>query len=321
MEACTAFLLAAGFGSRLRPLTLARPKPLLPVGGVAMLDLALAQLRRHGHERVLVNAHHLWEQVAAWAERNDVALQVELPDILGTGGGLQAALDRLADTVVIFNGDILTDTDLTALAASCPPGGAAMALREIDELGTITPVSVAPDGRILRIGEITASADAPPVRWGGPGVHFTGIHAMAREAIARTPSGFCGIVRTTYTELVPAGLVRGTRHRGTWADLGTPPAYLDANMAVLDGELTLSVDPWQGATRGAGGSLIGAGARVEGTVEHCVIGAGAVVPAGARLRDCVVWDGVAVPAVALERAVVYDGGAVLSVERGAGSTP
>ncbi|KAA0231251.1 hypothetical protein EDM76_11015 [bacterium] len=63
----TAFLLAAGLGTRLRPLTLERPKALLPVCGVPMLDYALALARAHGHASILVNAHYLWRQVAAWA--------------------------------------------------------------------------------------------------------------------------------------------------------------------------------------------------------------------------------------------------------------
>jgi mannose-1-phosphate guanylyltransferase len=314
MEGCTAFLLAAGHGTRLRPLTLARPKPLLPVGGVTMLDHALAQLRQHGHEQILVNAHHLWEQIAAWAELRGVGIQVELPDILGTGGGLVAALDRLAGQVTIYNGDILTDIDLTALAAACPPSGAAMGLREVAGLGGITPVFPAADGRVLRIGEITASADAPPVRWGGAGVHFTGIHVMSREAIALAPKrGFSDIVRTAYIPLVEEGRVRSVRHDGLWADLGTPAAYLAANLAVLEGEISLPVDPWASAERGPGGSLVCAGAQVEGRIERCVIGAGAVVPAGAMLRDCVVWDGVIVPAEELVHAIVFDGGQVLRV--------
>ena len=114
----TAFLLAAGFGTRLRPLTLARPKPLLPVCGIPMLDFALAHVRDHGHTKVMVNAHYLWEQVAVWAERHGVTLQVELPIVLGTGGGLRAALDQLGDSVVIVNADILSDVDLTALVAA-----------------------------------------------------------------------------------------------------------------------------------------------------------------------------------------------------------
>ena len=80
--AAVTFILAAGLGSRLRPLTNHRPKPLLPVCGVPMLDQALALARQHGHEHVLVNAHHLWEQVAAWCETRGASLQVELPEIL-----------------------------------------------------------------------------------------------------------------------------------------------------------------------------------------------------------------------------------------------
>ncbi|MFT5685879.1 MAG: NDP-sugar pyrophosphorylase family protein, partial [Myxococcota bacterium] len=114
----SAFLLAAGFGSRLRPLTLHRPKPLLPVCGIPLLDHARAHLLSHGITHLLVNAHHLWQQIAAWTETHDAELQVELPDILGTGGGLRAALPRLSDRVVVFNGDILCDVDLTALLAA-----------------------------------------------------------------------------------------------------------------------------------------------------------------------------------------------------------
>ena len=107
----TAFLLAAGFGTRLRPLTLVRPKPLLPVCGIPMLDYALAHVRKHGHDQVIVNAHYLWQQVAAWADRDGVTLQVELPIVLGTGGGLRAASETLAERVVIVNADILSDVN------------------------------------------------------------------------------------------------------------------------------------------------------------------------------------------------------------------
>ena len=89
------FLLAAGFGTRLRPLTLHRPKPLLPLLGFPMVQYAVTWLREHGHERIIVNAHHLWEHVAEWSEKEGLGLQVELPDILGTGGGLRAAREQL----------------------------------------------------------------------------------------------------------------------------------------------------------------------------------------------------------------------------------
>ncbi|MEL6349843.1 MAG: sugar phosphate nucleotidyltransferase [Myxococcota bacterium] len=315
-EKCTAFLLAAGFGTRLRPLTQIRPKPLLPVGGIPMLDLAYAWLRQQGHTNVLVNAHHLWPQIAAWAEENGAQLQVEQPDILGTGGGLRAALPRLADRVAIFNGDILADVDLGALQAACPEDGAAMALRTTNELGTITPV-LDRDGQVIRIGDIIATDDAPPKPGGGPGQHFTGIHVMSRAAIERVPAtGFACVVRTAYRDLVPEGRVQGVVHPGIWVDVGTPAAYLQANMDVLDGTLTLSIDPWSRAERGLGGSLIGAGARIEGEIDRCVIGAGAVIPQGASLRGCVVWDGVTAPEGVHQSAVMIANETTFQVQRG-----
>lgn len=304
----TAFLLAAGFGTRLRPLTLARPKPLLPVCGVPMLDYALAHVRAHGHNDVLVNAHYLWEQVAVWAETNGVALQVELPSILGTGGGLRAALPDQGDTVVIVNADILSDVDLTALSEAVPPGGAAMALRPAPDAGDIGPVEADDAGLVVRITSVVPS-DA-----GRPGTHFTGVHAMSRGAVEAIPDeGESCVVRTAYRSLVPARLVGHTVHAGAWVDVGTPHAYLAANLAVLDGAVNTPIDPWTRGSRGSHGSWIGEDAEVQGSVHHSIIGHGARVPAGVTLRDCVVWDGVTVPEGDYTRAVIYDDGQVLSL--------
>jgi len=304
----TAFLLAAGHGTRLRPLTLARPKPLLPVCGIPMLDYALAHVRAHGHTEVLVNAHHLWQQVAAWAERHGVGLQVELPDVLGTGGGLRAALDRLADSVVVVNADILSDVDLSALVAALPTDGAAMALRAHPDAEQIGPVLADTSGTVVRITTVVPGTD------GVPGTHFTGVHAMSRAAVGRVPpDGEQCVVRTAYKALVPAGGVGSVVHRGSWIDVGTPAAYLQANLDVLEGRVQAPIDPWTRGTTGPGGSWIGAGAVIDGSIERSVIGAGAVVPETARLVDCVVWDGVTVPQGRHVGAVVYDGSNVLDV--------
>ena len=219
----TAFLLAAGFGTRLRPLTEHRPKPLMPMCGVPMLDYTRALLRSHGHERILVNAHHLWEQVAAWCERHNMGLQVKLPDILGTGGGLKAASDRLAERFVIVNADILCDIHLSELVDAVPADGAAMALRAAPDWEQIGPVLADETGIVRRITSLVPGK-------GQPGTHFTGVHAMHRGALERIPDGFQCVVRTAYIELVPEGLVRATKHPGTWVDVGTPEAYLRANL-------------------------------------------------------------------------------------------
>ncbi len=302
----TAFLLAAGLGTRLRPLTLDRPKPLLPLGGVPMLDHALGLARKHGHENVLVNAHWLWEQVAAWAVERGVALQVEQPTILGTGGGLKAARDRLADRFVVVNGDILCDIDLTALRAAVPEGGAAMALRRDADLAARAPVEADADGVIVRMRDF---ARGPGV--GIPGTHFTGVHACDRGVLDGVPDGEQCILRTAYRDITPDRLVRATLHAGTWFDIGTPDQYLAANLAVLDGTLATPVDVWARGERGPGGSWVGPGARVDGDLSGCIVGAGARVPADAVLSDCVVWDGVQVPPGTHHRVVFHDSGALV----------
>ena len=299
----TAFLLAAGLGTRLRPLTLDRPKPLLPLCGVSMLDHALALCRRHGHEHVLVNAHWLWEQVAEWAVRRGVGLQVEQPEVLGTGGGLKAAAPRLAQRFVVVNGDILCDIDLGALLAAVPPGGSAMALRADPVLGARAPVDRDTDGVVVRMRDF---AGAPGV--GLSGTHFTGVHAADRDVLEQVPDGHQCIVRTAYKAVLPERKVRAVVHDGAWVDIGTPDQYLAANLAVLDGVLPAPADVWAEGTKGPGGSWIGSGARVEGTIRRCVVGAGATVPAQASLEDCVVWDGVSVPPGNHQRVVFHDSG-------------
>ena len=305
MPQATAFLLAAGFGSRLRPLTLARPKPLLPLCGAPMLDHVLAHVRQHGHQQVLVNAHHLWQQVAAWAEAQDVQLQVELPEILGTGGGLKAAEERLAERFVVVNGDILSDIDLSALLQAVPAGGAAMALRADPDLGARAPVEADADDVVVRMREF---AGTPGV--GIEGTHFTGIHAADRSILDDVPDGFACIVRSAYTRRLPERVIRSLRHAGTWIDIGTPTDYLEANLAVLDGTLKTALPVWERGAGRPGDRWVGAEARVDGTIIHSIVGAGATVPEGTRLHDCVVWDGVTVPSGDHTRCIFFDDGVV-----------
>ncbi len=273
-----------------------------------MLDYALAHVREHGHVHVMVNAHYLWEQVAVWADHNEVTLQVELPIVLGTGGGLRAAVDELGDAVVVVNADILSDVDLTALMDAVPTGGAAMALRPSPDAETIGPVEADKTGHVVRITSVV------PSQSGVVGTHFTGVHAMAKDAVHRIPSGGeqC-VVRTAYKELVPARQVGHTLHRGAWVDVGKPEAYLEANFAVLDGFVSTPIDPWTRGDRGPHGSWVGAQSTIEGSVRHSIIGAGARVGPGVHLKDVVVWDGVDVPEGRYERAVIYDGGQVLQL--------
>ena len=212
--AATAFVLAAGLGTRLRPLTLHTPKPLLPVRGRPLLDHVLDHLRAHGHREVVVNAFWLSEQVVAWGrQREGVTVVVEAPAVLGTGGGLRNARHRLAERFVVANGDILCNVALAALWQA--PAPAVMALfpqpRRVHTGVTLR------DGLVTGIEGIVGETSTA--------LHFTGVHVLDRRVLDLVPPGEQCIVRTAYRALIPSGEVRGIVHQGDWTDIGTLAEY------------------------------------------------------------------------------------------------
>lgn len=319
----TAFVLAAGLGTRLRPLTEHRPKALVPVAGAPMLDWTLAHLRRHGHRDVLVNAHHHREAILAWSLSRGVQV-IEEPEILGTGGGLLNARERLADRFVVVNADVVSDVDLDGLLGRVPEGGAAMALRvHGDAVGAYGLVAADASGRVVRLVDVASAEAEGPI---AQDTHFTGLHALDRSALDLLPDGFSCIVRTAYKALVPARRVAALRHTGVWIDVGDPGAYLAANLAVLTRRSALPRDPHEGAafavtahgatgarppgTEVEGVAWIGVDARLGHDVRlrDTVVGARATVRSGAHLERCVVWDGCEAPPGRWHDTVFHDGG-------------
>jgi mannose-1-phosphate guanylyltransferase len=328
------FVLAAGFGTRLRPLTDQLPKPVVPVLGQPLVGLTLARLERAGHGRVVLNAHHqpdrLRTEVDAWRDRFHPALEldysVELPEILGTGGGLVAARPLLGDGVAaLINGDILCDFDLPSLAAAHEASGAAATILlvehpEVERFGAITTDA---EGRVLDLAGLGQRLDHAA---GGPGGEpvrrgvFAGVHLAGPAIFDHLPGeGFACIVRQGYVPLLAAGEdVRAVFHDGTWNDLGTVERYLDTHTALLRSgfpdacELAdASAVAWGLDARGR---AYGRADRVEvadaavlrGPIalgEGCVVGAGAVVG-----PDCHLGAGVMVgERCALQRVVAWPG--------------
>jgi mannose-1-phosphate guanylyltransferase len=307
-------IVAAGLGTRLRPLTELLPKPALPVRGLPLIAYQLALLAHHGAREVVVNTHHLADRLEDAARRHcppGVALTFSRErELLDTGGGIRrvAPFLRESDPCLLVGGDMLLDVDLGELVRAHRARGAAltMLLREDPRAAQFGTVGVDRDGVVCRIGS--------RLRFGDPDAEVrAGVYAWAN---AVSPRAFDSMPDREVFGHFDAWLaphlsggardVHGVFLRNTWEPVGTLAEYLAANRHALP----LSYLDADAAARATG-------VRFE---DENVIGAGASVGAGASLTRVVVWDGERVPAGCRARDAVFAGGRVHSPERTDGST-
>lgn len=278
-----AMVLAAGFGTRLRPLTGERPKPLCMLGDRPQIDHAIELLARAGAPRVVVNVHHLADAFDdAWRASQPVEIAiVREPHILGTAGGIANAGALLGDDdVVIWNADMLADVDVQALVSAHRESGASATLVVAPSAGGRVGVSAA--GRVTRLrdarfGEEASSAD------------YLGIAVLGAAMRARLPAEGCLVGDVLIPVLGEGAVVQARSYEGSYRDTGSLEDYLEANLAWL----------------GDRASWIGAGATVAEGVElrGAIVGAGARVEGSGALEACVVWPG-ATARAPLARAIV-----------------
>ncbi len=300
-------VLCAGLGTRLRPLTDRVPKTAIPLCGVPLVSFSLSLLAGAGVRRAAVNVHHLPDAMAAAAEGAARALGISLavsrePVIAGTGGALREARAHLAGAEAIFlvNGDVLFDVDLPAALAAHRASGAlaTMVLLPMPAGARYASVETDGEGAVRRI----AGAFGP----GGEGLapwHFSGVHVLSPAILDRVPAEpfEADVNRHVYPPLMAAGAVRGLVVSGYWNDLGTPARYLEASADVLTGKVPLArfagVDPFAGTRELAPGVRAAATARIQPGAEldaPAFVGERCVVPAGATVRDAILWDDTAV---------------------------
>ena len=282
-----ALILAAGFGTRLGPLSDERPKPLLPVCDIPLIRYAVALLRGHGVGEIAVNLHHRGDLIRA--ELGDGFHYSDEPTILGTGGGIVKLADWLTrggrDSFLVVNGKIVTDIDLGAVLRRHDATGAAatMVLREVPDAEKWGAVEVDDAGRVVRIlGQGSAPHDD-----GAHACMFTGVHVLSPRLLARLPSsGESDSIRQAYIPALLAGeRIEGVRHAGYWHEHSTPQRYLQGNWNLLSGSVTLTHPPGP-LVRVAPSATVARGAVLG---PHVVIGARSVVGAAARLERVVVW--------------------------------
>jgi NDP-sugar pyrophosphorylase family protein len=315
-----AMVLAAGLGTRLRPLTEAIPKPLVPIANRPLLEYTFALLARAGVGEAVVNCHHLPEVLEEGLRRLDpsgLALHVSRERrILGTAGGLKRAESLLGGgTFLMLNGDFLVDIDLRAVLDFHRQQGAAATMVLMPE-ETSGVIGVDPDGAIRRFIQ-PRPADEPADRLA---CGFTGVHVLEPEVFRLIPANQpWEINRQVYPALLERGRrVSGFVHRGYWREAGSPAGYLAANLDVLAGRAgAIAVRPGAGSRSLAGAAceapvLAGRGVRVGAGVRigpETVIGPEARIGDGARISRSVVLEGTDVPAGAeLDGEVLFPNG-------------
>jgi NDP-sugar pyrophosphorylase family protein len=237
-----AMILAAGLGTRLRPLTNTIPKPLLPVGGTPLIVWNLLLLKRHGFRQVVINLHHLGPMIEqALGSGSKFGMRITYshePIILGTGGGIKQAEPHFSgEPVLILNGDTLVELDLEALCDFHRTRGAAatLVLREDSEAARWGLVEVGDKGQILRItGKGLMDFVPATLRM------FAGIHILHPQLLREVPKGVASSIIDPYVRAIEQGEpVLGYDLQGYWSDIGTAERYAQAERDVQAGLIRL----------------------------------------------------------------------------------
>ncbi len=280
-----AILLAAGFGTRLHPYSTIRPKPLFPVLNRPLIHHLLDMLLRAGCSKIVVNAHHLGQQIqAAVANYSQVIVQME-PEILGTGGSLRLALASLVhdQPILVMNGDIVHNINLSTLYDAHLRSGnmVTMAMHDYPRFN-----SVIVDGRMV----VSFHSEN---RSGREKLAFTGIHVVNPEVIKLIAEHTFFNIIDLYEQLAVKGQVGLERvDMAFWRDIGTPEDYLDLHRELLTSDNDLFVSPssmlcdqWL-----TGRDVhIGTGVKL---LDWGCLGDGVRLGDGVVLRRSVLWDGV-----------------------------
>ncbi|MBF0549357.1 MAG: NDP-sugar synthase [Deltaproteobacteria bacterium] len=296
-----AMILSAGLGTRLRPLTLIRPKPLVPIFNQPLILLLLSTLAQAGVSRVMANTHHLADRLEAFAAVTDLPLPLTLryePEILLTGGGLKNTADFWDDApFVVINGDILFDFDLTGLIKAHVANGSLVTMALHDH-ARYNNVLVNDQQRVVGI---RGRNFAPGKRL----LAYTGIQVINPELLDFLPSGPSDFI-DTYISLIASGsgLSAYVISGHYWSDIGSPGDYLQVHRDIMAGKVTGQMPP-NGRVVIGQGSHLSDQAITKGLVS---LGENVEVGAGCILEDVVIWDNVTVkPGARLERAIVADG--------------
>ncbi|TCP49245.1 nucleotidyltransferase [Tamaricihabitans halophyticus] len=309
-----AVVLVGGKGTRLRPLTLSAPKPMLPTAGVPFLTHLFSRIRAAGITHVVLGTSYQAEVfVDYFGDGSAFGLDLEYvveDEPLDTGGAIRNVADRLRGShAMVFNGDILSGVDLRAVYDTHLGAEADVTLHlvKVDDARAFGCVPTDAGGRVTAFLE---KSEQPPTDQIN-----AGCYVFRRSVIDSIPAGRrVSVERETFPGLLEAGArVQGYVDSAYWLDLGTPAAFVRGSADLVRGQAPSAALPGP-----QGESLVEPSARVaEDAVLEAgsTVGARCAVDSGARLTGAVLFDDVHVGAGAvIERSVLGFGAAV-----GAGS--
>ena len=327
-------IIAGGLGTRLRPLTYSRPKPLVPVANRPFLEYQVALLRKHGVDDIVFATNYMADKIEGHfgdGSRFGVRMRYAIEETpLGTGGAIRNAADRFpGEAVAVFNGDVMTDFDISAI------------LRFHQDKQAIATITLSPVPSPNPFGVLLLDANSRVTEWREPSeatkkalaagqdlaptgtdLINAGFYVFAPAFIARIALGVpSSVERDIFPPLLAEqGPVYGIAPGGFWMDVGRPEQLLIASQAVLSQTVTTATP---GIAIGEGTTLApGASADAQTSIGHnCHIGE------GATLENCLLMDNITVGKNARLRGVIVDEGATLEEDvmvegRGqAGPTP
>ena len=304
-----AVVMAGGEGSRLRPLTQSRPKPLAPVANKPVMEHIVDLLKRHGVSEIVATVHYLADEVEAYfGDGTDfgVAMSYAVEDTpLGTAGAVKMAEDRLDETFVVMSGDALTDVDLTAVlvAHRAKHAAATIVLKRVENPLEFGVVILDDDGLVRRFLEKPTWSEV------FSDTINTGIYVLEPEIFALMERGrIYDFSKDVFPQLLERGRpVHGFVTGDYWTDIGNLQQYREANYDALAGRCRLEL-PGRERSRGVyigAGAAIDAGAIItepvvigknaeirDGAVieSYTCVGDGCIVESQAQLASAVVWN-------------------------------
>jgi mannose-1-phosphate guanylyltransferase len=306
-----AILLVGGQGTRLRPLTIGTPKPLLPTAGVPFLAHQIAKAAQSGVKRIVMATAYRAEMFAeAFGDGDGFGLEivyVQEAEPLGTGGGIRNAAASLRcgpeDPVVVLNGDVLSGHDLGAQIDLHRKADAAVTLHlvEVPDPARFGCVPTDFDGRVTAFLEKTANPATCQIN--------AGCYVFTKRFIDAMPPGVVlSVERDTFPALIEAGeTVMGFLQSAYWLDVGTPEAFVRGSSDLVLGELASPAVPGQ-----CGQALLLPGASADPSatiIGGTAVGADSTVAAGAVVDGSVLFDGVRIGEGAKVTASVIGAGA------------